>query len=312
MNDYAKMWLQLTFPIYLFLIAYLLTIGSRYSSRVQKLTAYKALPVLATLLLLSYTKILLTVCSVLFFYSKLFSLPIKHVKHIWSVDANIDLFGLKFSILFTTCLILFIILLPFNILLLFMRKLSHFKCINYFKPLLDAYCGPYKDKYYFWTGLYLFMRAVFFGISAFDKKVSLTYGSILLGTLLCIQGIVCPFKNKAANIQESMILLNLLCIYVAANYNNTNAGIELYIIHFLIIVVFIHFAISIVYRCLLSTCGDSISKKLAWITFTWKSSTHTTKYQHCNKPEMNHASNDATHNPYSEFQEPLIALDPYN
>ena len=69
MNDYAKMWLQLTFPVYLFLIAHLLILGSRYSSRIQKLTAQKALPVLATLLLLSYTKILLTVAmsSSLFF-----------------------------------------------------------------------------------------------------------------------------------------------------------------------------------------------------------------------------------------------------
>ena len=310
MNDYAKMWLQLTFPIYLFLIAYLLTIGSRYSPRIQKLTAQKVLPVLATLLLLSYTKILLTACSVLFFYSKIFFLPSKHVKHVWSVDANIDLFGIKFSILFTTCLILFIILLPFNVLLLFIRKLSHFKCINYFKPLLDVYGSPYKDKYYFWTGLYLFIRALFFGISAFDKKVSLTYGSILLGTLLCIQGIMRPFKNKAANIQESMILLNLLCIYVAANYSNTNAGTELKIIHFLIIVVFIYFAISIVYRYLMSTCGDSISKKIVWITFIWKSSIP--KYHHRNTPETNHASNDTAHNCYSEFQEPLIALDTYN
>ena len=311
MNDFAKMWLQLTFPIYLFLIAYLLTISSRYSPRIQKLTAQKALPVLATLLLLSYTKILLTVCSVLFFYSKIFFLPSKHVKHVWSVDANINLFGVKFSILFTTCLILFIILLPFNVLLLFIRKLSHFKCINYFKPLLDVYCGPYKDKYYFWTGLYLFMRALFFGISAFDKKVSLTYGSILLGTLLCIQGIMRPFKNKAANIQESLILLNLLCIYVAANYSNyTDTGIELYIIHFLIIVVFIHFAISIVYRCLMSACGDSISKKLAWMTFIWKSSTK--KDHHCNTPEINHASNDTAHHRYCEFQDPLIGLDTYN
>ena len=142
MDDYAKMWLQLAFPIYLFLIAHLLIIGSRYSSRIQKLTAHRALPVLATLLMLSYTKILLTVCRVIFFYSTIVSLPGNHVKYSWSVDTSIDLFGVKFSILFATCLILFIILLPFNILLLFIRKLSHLKFINRFKPLLDVYCGP--------------------------------------------------------------------------------------------------------------------------------------------------------------------------
>jgi len=30
------------------------------------------------------------------------------------------------------------------------------------KPLLDAYTGPYKDKYRFWTGLLLLVRAVLF------------------------------------------------------------------------------------------------------------------------------------------------------
>ena len=142
MDDYAKMWLQLAFTIYLFLIAHLLITGSRYSSRIQKLTAHRALPVLATLLMLSYTKILLTVCRVIFFYSTIVSLPGNHVKYTWSVDTSIDLFGVKFSILFATCLILFIILLPFNILLLFIRKLSHLKFINRFKSLLDVYCGP--------------------------------------------------------------------------------------------------------------------------------------------------------------------------
>ena len=66
MDEYAKMWLQLIFPIYFIIIAVLLIITSRYSTRIQRLTAHRALPVLATLFLLSYTKILRTVSRVLF------------------------------------------------------------------------------------------------------------------------------------------------------------------------------------------------------------------------------------------------------
>jgi len=69
MDDYAKMWLQLVFPLYLILIAVLLIIASRHCTKVQRLTARRALPVLATLFLLSYTKILRTVSNVLFSYS---------------------------------------------------------------------------------------------------------------------------------------------------------------------------------------------------------------------------------------------------
>ena len=67
MDDYAKM-LQLAFPAYLILIATLLIIASHHSTKVQRITARRALPVLATLFLLSYTKILRTLSSVLFHY----------------------------------------------------------------------------------------------------------------------------------------------------------------------------------------------------------------------------------------------------
>ena len=55
MDDYAKMWLQLAFPFYLIFIATLIIIISRYSTTIQRLTACRALPMLATYFLLSYT-----------------------------------------------------------------------------------------------------------------------------------------------------------------------------------------------------------------------------------------------------------------
>ena len=61
MDDYAKMWLQLVFPFYLIFIATLIIITSHYSTTIQRLTTRRALPVLATLFLLSYTKILIYV-----------------------------------------------------------------------------------------------------------------------------------------------------------------------------------------------------------------------------------------------------------
>ena len=99
MDDYAKMWLQLAFPFYLIFIATLIIITSRYSTTIQRLTARRALPVLATLFLLSYTKILRIVSSVLFFYSTIAHLPSKHTTLVWSVDANVPLFGVRFTII---------------------------------------------------------------------------------------------------------------------------------------------------------------------------------------------------------------------
>ena len=69
MDDYSKIWLQLTFPFYLLIIAIALIIGSRYSPKVQRLTGHRSLQVLATLFLLCYTKLLLAISQVLFAFS---------------------------------------------------------------------------------------------------------------------------------------------------------------------------------------------------------------------------------------------------
>ena len=197
---------------------------------------------------------------------------------------------------------LFIILLRFNCLLLFIKQLLCFKLINKFKPLLDVYRGPYKDRYCYWTGLYLLMRATFFGLSAFDRRISLACGIILLGILLCIQGILHPFKCTLTNIQESIILLNLLSIYVVA-YNR----MQLKIVQFLITIVLVYFTIFITCHCIMSTCGKTVRRKLkkaSWITMLWKRNKAKSK----NHSKTLNGVIDDDHD-YIEFQEPLIALE---
>ena len=154
----------------------------------QRITARRsrALSVLATLFLLSYTKILRTVSSVLFYYSTITHLPSGHTTLVWAVDANVPLFGLKYTILFIVSLILFIILLPFNAILCFTKTAMRLKLVNRFKPLIDAYQGPYKYKYYYWGGAQLVTRAVFFGLSALDRNTNLTIEVTLLATISII------------------------------------------------------------------------------------------------------------------------------
>ena len=117
--------------------------------------------------------------------------------------------GVRFILLFIVCFILFIILIPFNIILLFTRTLSRFRFIIRFKPLLDAYQGPYKDKFYYWSGLQHLIRVVFFGVSSFDRSINLIVSAILLTIFAGICGVVCPFKSKAKNYQGLFLLLNL-------------------------------------------------------------------------------------------------------
>ena len=314
MDDYAKMRLQLAFPFYLIFIATLIIITSRYSITIQRLTARRALPVLATLFLLSYTKILRIVSSVLFFYSTITHLPNKHTTLVWSVDANVPLFGVRFTILFIVCLILFLILVPFNVILLFTRTLSRFRFINKFKPLLDAYQGPYKNRFYYWTGLQLFIRAVLFGISSFDRKINITISIIVFGIMIGTHGTVRPFKIKYKNYQELILFLNLQGLYVISLYDESATditGIDI-IINIIISMAAIHLSFIIIYHMITYVHGGVIRRKIqlsvntiiGWIARLQKSQPqqfHLQENIRGNIPEV--AFN------YREFREPLVGED---
>ncbi|XP_065903086.1 uncharacterized protein [Dysidea avara] len=260
MDDYAKMWLQLAFPFYLIFIATSLIITSRYSTTIQRLTARRALPVLATLFLLSCTKILLTISSVLFSYSKITHLPSEHISYAWSVDANLPLLGAKFIILFLTCLFLFMILIPFNLILLFTKTLSRFQFITKFKPLLDAYQGPYKIKFYYWTGMQLLTRTVFFVVSSLDRDINLAIGMILLSILGGFHGTTQPFKNAIKNYQELLLILNLQVMYTISLYGRESAASIL--LNVMITMAAAQFVFIVLYHIITYMCGSVNRNKM--------------------------------------------------
>ena len=264
---------------------------------------------LATLLLLSYTKTLLTVCQILFFFSSVTQLPNKHTTLFWSVDTGVELFGVKFCILYTVSLIVFSMLLIFQIVLLFPRTVSRWSFINHFKPLLDAYFGPYKDKYPFWTGLQLLIRMSLFSLSALSRKVNLFSGAVLVGIVLCTHGVVYPYKRKYINIQESLVLLDLLAVYVTALYNECeNSKYNWLIIRLLIITVLGYFIVLIFSHCIMLMYGDTVkvraNKIKEMLMMRWF-----TRKQTCSESlELEQLSSkipDVAFN-YREFREPLV------
>jgi len=260
MDDYAKMWLQLAFPFYLILIALSVTIVSRYPNKLKRFTADRAIPVLATLFLLSYTKTLLAISSVLFYYTEVIHLPSKHTTIMWSVDANIPIFGVKFILLFIACIALFLILLPFNITLLFTRTLLRYKFIRNFRPLLDAYQGPYEMKYYYWPGVQLVIRIVFYGISSLDRNINLTIGVILLTMLAVFQGWTKPFKKAKTfkNFQELMFTINLQLLFVISlSSRNTMSATNT-----MVAIAAVHFTIILLYHIITYTCNGVIRHRI--------------------------------------------------
>jgi len=306
------MWLFLCYPLYYILIALLLIIASRYSVIFQRLTAQRALPVLGTLFLLSFTGLLRNVSYGLFYFKKVTQLPGEHFTVVWGIDTSVEMNEFRFIILYIVCTIFFLVLLAFNVLLLFTKELLQFKVINKIKPFLDVYLGPYKYGFSYWTGLQLLMRVAIFGLIAFDCNVNLMINTILITVLLCIHGFVQPFKSKFQNFQQTLVLLNIAVIDVIALYNQHHNSKAFIVISILISVGCYYFVIHIICHCIMHAFEDTFSRcKTMLITCfaIWKKKKNKRKLSEVIRMRsLRRKIADVTYN-YQKFQEPLIAVD---
>ena len=228
LDAYSKTWLQFVFPIYIWVLIGLIVFVSNYSRRFAKLLGNNPVSVLATLILLSYAKILRTLIAV--FYLTYLEYP-TYNRMVWLYDANIDYLSGKHIPLFIVAVLVFLFLfLPYTLLLLFgqwLQAISHLRLFSWvnsarLKPFMDSYHAPYKAKHRYWPGLLLVFRFILFLVFAFnfqeDPKTNLLAILIETGNLflwLWISGGV--YTNRYINVLEGSFVLNLI-ISSAINY----------------------------------------------------------------------------------------------
>ena len=227
MDAYSKSWLQFLFPVYVWIMVGAMIYGSRYSPTVFRLIGSNAVPVLATLFLLSYAKLLRTVITAV--YSTTLTGRDSSTPLVWLVDGNVPFFrGTHIALLLMTVVFILVFIVPFTLLVLLgpcLQAHSNYhrvlqKTAIKLKPLLDAYQGPYKDTFRHWTGVMLLLRTILFAVFAgniFGKPeinlftVDLTIYLLLI--YLWKAGRV--YKALVWNITESFYLLNLAILTTA-------------------------------------------------------------------------------------------------
>ena len=189
MDAYQKTWLQFVFPLYLCFLVFVVIVISHYSRWVMKLLGRNTIPVLCTLFLLSYTKILKTIIIILTL-TEVFEGSADEVEDplipykVWSYDGNVNFLTGKYTALFSVALFfLIIIFLPYTLLLTFgqfLRSMRKFKCLKKilrsiaFISIMDAYHAPFKKKHRYWVGLLLFTRCILFAAflnSSFESNM---------------------------------------------------------------------------------------------------------------------------------------------
>ena len=259
LTEYHKIWAHFIYPVYLWTIAgFIVFLCGRYIW-VARLVGRNAVPVLATILLLSYTKINQGIIKSLSY--TVINFPTSgnetFAVRVWLLDSNIEYLSGKHIPLFIAALIFGILSLSYTLLLLFIRpiqKNSHHKClrwVNKLKPLVDAYSCPHiiDKQRQFWNGLLLLSRLLLFivsaGLGCYWRLLNLLIISIFCLLLLTVAwslgGI---YKKWQHNLLSSSMILNLgllSSILTFFHLNNWSDAIVIcsYVSILIVVVVFI-------------------------------------------------------------------------
>jgi predicted outer membrane repeat protein len=266
MDAYAQTWLQYAFPTFIWSVLCTIIISSRHSILVSKLIGHNPIAVLATLLLMSYTKILKIGIDV--FSSVSLDYPDNQVVSVWLSDATVPYLKSKHLLLtVVTSLILIFLFLPYTLLLLLGYKLYRFsgrKCMCWLtrlKPLLDSYYAPYKTHTRCWTGFLLLLRCSLYIVFSYNSlratNQSLVIVIIIFSIIVFGVGLIRVYKNIYINILEMSMYLNLIFISTLAGCNSPA------LVYSLVGVVFVTMLCIIVYHFHITYTAQSA----VWLNF---------------------------------------------
>ena len=196
MDAYTKAWSQFIFPAYLITVIILIILTSKCSSGFGKLIGkWNPVATLATLLLLSFNKLLRAIIDALSY--TVVDYPNETQSIVWLSDASVHYFSLKHAPLGLAAIVITVIGLFYTIVLFSWQWLQKAPSKWIFKwtrntklnLFMEANLAPYKAKYRYWTGLLLFVRiALYFGIATNKshdyQTTAVVIGMTVAGTLM--------------------------------------------------------------------------------------------------------------------------------
>ena len=240
MNAYWKTWLQLIFPSYVFFLVIAVIFISERSKRFSELIGKKnPVATLATLILLSYTKLLHVIITALSMAILNYPGPNGgYERKVWLPDATVDYFKGKHAPLFLAAIFILLVGVMYTALLFSWQWLLRFNKGKILRQtrnpkvslFIETYHIPYTPQNRYWTGLLLFVRVALYIASAAnvsgDPRINLlTIGSVIAGVLLIskIVGIGNRiYKKWPIEVLEVANYMNLLLLCLATFFSLGN------------------------------------------------------------------------------------------
>ena len=216
MDALAKYAISFIFPLYLWFLVLLTVLMIKKFSCVSHVIQSPA-QLFATLIYLSYSKLLLVTSYILTPIQVSEITENKTIIHYrWYHDPNVAYGDPWHLVLIVASLLLFFaVLLPFAIVLTFPNYCLGFRCLVRFKPIIDSYTAPYKDRWGFWLGIHLLILIFLYLTSAIlqvysDPTILLLIVLLFVILLTAVQLYCKPYKNKLVNLLDTLLLLNII------------------------------------------------------------------------------------------------------
>ena len=225
---HTRTWLQFLFPVYIWIIIIIIIVLGWHLTVVAKIVGSNSIPVLATLFLMSYTKLQRTILE-----SLSFTRVESHLGqsfYVWLYDGNVSLSDTKHVFLtLTACLFAVGYVIPFTIIVLFgpvlQKKCSRLMLKFKLTAINDAYQGPYKTEYRWWTGAMLLVRTLLILLFTLNilgsQRLNLLFiVTVCVVMLTAMWNIGTVYKSQWVNVIESFFVANLALLAAWCEYNH--------------------------------------------------------------------------------------------
>ena len=260
MDLYVKTWLQLAFPVYIIiLVVVIVQLSYHFDAFGHYIGKKDPVATLATLILLSYTKLLQTIITA--FSTATLAYPDGSKKILWLPDATIGFFTSKHAVLFFTAVLVLLAGLVYTVLLFswqwFLycpRKRVKWIINQKLSSFMEVYHIPYVPKHRYWTGLLLLARVGVYLVSAFnpsgDPRVTLLATTFVISCLIVYIATfsVRIYKNRYINIMETLTYFNIMALSIFSWYTVDADTNQTILTNMSVGVTFIQLAAIIVYH----------------------------------------------------------------
>ena len=260
MDTYVKTWLQLAFPVYIIiLVVVIVQLSYHFDAFGRYIGKKDPVATLATLILLSYTKLLQTIITA--FSTATLAYPDGSKKILWLPDATIGFFTSKHAVLFFTTVLVLLAGLIYTFLLFswqwFLycpRKRVKWIINQKLSSFMEVYHIPHVPKHRYWTGLLLLARVGVYLVSAFnpsgDPRVTLLATTFVISCLIVYIATfsVRIYKNRYINIMETLTYFNIMALSIFSWYTVDADTNQTILTNMSVGVTFIQLVVIIVYH----------------------------------------------------------------